>query len=141
MAAERGGAMVELAVALPFLLLLAIGAVDYGRIHKTTILVANAARAGAQYGAQNTALSGDNAGMISAARNDAGDAALIVVPSRFCKCPDGSSPSCSGGLCGTFGAPEVFVKDSVKKTATMILRYPGLPQTIDIIRTVTLRVQ
>lgn len=138
---EFGGAMLELAVTFPFILLLAIGALDYGRVHSTSIAVANAARAAAQYGAQNTGTSGDNAGMISAARSDAGDATLSVTPSRFCRCPDGSSPDCSTGSCGAFGAPEVFVKDSVIKVANLFLPYPGLPSAITITRTAILRVQ
>ena len=139
--AEPGAAMAELAVAFPFLLLLAIGAIDYGRIHSTTIAVANAARAGAQYGAQSAGTSGDNLGMISAAQNDAGDATLSVTPGRFCKCPDGSSPNCSTGSCGAFGAPEVYVTTAVTEVANLLIRYPGLASTVTITRTAILRVQ
>ena len=47
---EHGGALAELAVVLPLLILIAIGVMDYGRVYFTAIAVANAARAGAEWG-------------------------------------------------------------------------------------------
>ena len=60
---ESGGAAVELAVVLPFLLLIVAGVVDYGRAYYTATTVANAARAGAEYGARDPAFTGDTAEM------------------------------------------------------------------------------
>ena len=47
---RRGGALLELAVAIPMLILIAIGVIDYGRVYTTAITVSNAARAGAEFG-------------------------------------------------------------------------------------------
>ena len=48
---RRGAAAVEFAIALPILMLLAIGSVDFGRIPYFHQVVANAARTGAETGA------------------------------------------------------------------------------------------
>jgi len=50
---RKGGAAVELALILPILVTLVLGAIDFGRFVSLYIAVANAARAGAQYGAMN----------------------------------------------------------------------------------------
>jgi hypothetical protein len=138
-----GTALVELAIVLPLLILLAIGAAEFGRIFFAAITVANAARAGAQFGAQKFQ-SANFAGMTLAAQNEAGDVGTIAnFPSRFCGCPDGTVPPCIGvgANCGSDGAPQVFVKDSAVKTITMILKYPGLPDSVKVQRTAVFRAQ
>jgi Flp pilus assembly protein TadG len=47
---EHGNALVELAVAIPILILIAVGVADYSRLYFTEITVANAARSGADWG-------------------------------------------------------------------------------------------
>lgn len=138
-----GSALVELAVVLPLLVLLAIGAAEFGRIYFAAITVANAARAGAQFGAQANQ-SGNFAGMTLAAQNEAGDVGTISnFPSRFCACPNGPPPPCAGAgaTCGSDGVPQVFVKDSAVKKIGLILRYPGLPDTVYVRRTAVFRAQ
>ena len=140
---DVGTALVELAVVLPLLILLAIGAAEFGRIFFAAITVANAARAGAQFGAQKFQ-SGNSVGMTLAAQNEAGDVGTIAnFPSRFCRCPDGTAPPCTGvgATCGSDGAVQVFVKDSAVKTITMILKYPGLPDSVKVQRTAVFRAQ
>jgi len=135
-----GAALIELLIAIPLLILFVIGAAEFGRVYYAAITVANAARAGAQFGAQEGE-SGNFAGITSAAQSEASDLGVISsFPSRFCRCPDGSAPACTG-TCPGFGAPEVFVKDSVIKTVTFFFKYPGLPQSITVSRTATFRVQ
>lgn len=140
---EKGTALVELAVVLPLLILFAIGAAEFGRLYFAAITVANAARAGAQFGAQNAVSSSNFAGMTLAAQNEAGDLGTISnFPSRFCRCPDGTAPACTGGAsCGSFGAPQIFVKDSVVKTVNLIMKYPGLPTSVAVTKTAIFRVQ
>jgi len=46
---RRGVAAVEFAVVLPILLLLLLGAADFGRCFYTSVAIANTARAGAEY--------------------------------------------------------------------------------------------
>jgi hypothetical protein len=138
---ESGAAVVELAMTLPMLALLAVGVADFGRMYFTTIAVANATQAGAQYGAQSTTASGNFVGMEQATRNDAADlGTLTVSSSRFCRCPDGSAPACTG-TCPSYGAPQVFVRVSASKTYAFLIDYPGLPPTVEIARAATFRAQ
>ncbi len=139
-----GSALVELAVVLPLLVLLAIGAAEFGRIYFAAITVANAARAGAQFGAQ-PAQSGNLPGMQFAAQNEAGDIGTLDKnsPGRFCRCPAGTVIVCSGvgATCGSDGVPQVFVVDTVWKKIKLILRYPGLPDSVFVRRTAVFRAQ
>ena len=63
----RGQASVELALSLPLLLMMFLVVVETGRAFYIAISLANAARAGVQYGAQNLSTAADNAGMQTAA--------------------------------------------------------------------------
>ena len=86
--AERGQALIEMALVLPLLLILALGIIEVGRSAELAIVVSNAARAGAIYGAQNLAAAADTTGIRNAAQTDAGlGMALTVTPT-------------SGGLSG-----------------------------------------
>ena len=136
-----GSAAVELATVLPVLTLLVIGVADFGRVHFTAITVANAAKAGAQFGAQSTVTSSDTAAMNRAARNEAADIGPILTSSgHFCRCPDGSTPSCTG-TCVGYGVPEVFVQVSATKSVSFLMNYPGLPSSVTVTRRATFRVQ
>jgi Flp pilus assembly protein TadG len=137
---EFGGAALEFAVVVPVLVLLAIGAVDFGRAYYTGITVSSAARTGAQYGTQDVGHSTDNAGMIAAARNDADDQTLSVTPTTYCRCPDGTDPGCtSSPTCPGYGDARVFVKVTVMKKIGMILRYPGMRDSLVFRDSTTLR--
>ncbi|MEO8577981.1 MAG: TadE family protein, partial [Gemmatimonadales bacterium] len=105
---RRGGAMIELAVAMPLLVLICIGVMDLGRVYFTSVAVANAARAGAEYSLtypQTTPY--QTANQISFAKLDAAEAgAITVTASTACKCGStavtcNSTPDCGGG----FGVP------------------------------------
>jgi Flp pilus assembly protein TadG len=53
MAEDAGQSLVELALALPVLLLILLGVADFGRAFYYTTAIANAVRAGAEYAAKN----------------------------------------------------------------------------------------
>ena len=87
--------MVELAVTLPFLLLLLLAAVDVGRLFYVYVGVQNAAREGAAYGATHPtwwAASGTNANtnprnITYVARQElSGDTSLVVTISCTAAC-------------------------------------------------------
>ncbi len=48
---RQGGAAVEFAIVLPILMTLALGAIDFGRIYSTSIVLRSATRVGAEQGA------------------------------------------------------------------------------------------
>jgi hypothetical protein len=62
-AGAHGGAVAELAVSLPILTLVLIGAADLGRVWTETSRIENAAYAGAQYGSQSRENTKDEAGI------------------------------------------------------------------------------
>src|SRR5688572_5194373 len=137
-----GSAAVEFAIVLPVLALVAIIASDFARVYFTGITVANAARAGAQYGAQNTSTSGDTVGMNLAATQDGAGAGAITVSSRsFCRCDAGEVGSCTVGNCGIYGEYRLYVEVTATKAVDMVFRYPGLGLSYTLTRTATFRVQ
>jgi Flp pilus assembly protein TadG len=110
---EQGQAMLEAALTLPVLLLLLVGAAELGRVNYAAIELTNAAKAGAQYGAQSPEFQYDSTGITLAAQNEANDiysinnGAFSVTSSvaNICSsgsqiaCSDSSTPSCTGGYC------------------------------------------
>src|SRR4051794_32091869 len=104
---SRGGAALELAVAFPFLLLLLIGAVDYGRLYYTSVTVANAARAGAEYGAQDIATSQDTAAIKSFALLDGAErtSTMHIAARAYCECGK-VAHACNG--CSGGAAPDTY---------------------------------
>ena len=130
---RKGGAAVELAVVFPLLLLLIVGVVDYGRVFYTSVTVANAARAGAEYGATVPNKSQNATEMRQQALADGGEAGAITIATRtYCRC-GGATAGC-GSFCGSGAAPEVYVEVTATKVVTMLLRYPGLPNSITVSR-------
>jgi Flp pilus assembly protein TadG len=140
---EHGGALAELAVVLPLLILIAIGVMDYGRVYSTSIAVANAARAGAEWGSTPIAgYSQNNAAQESFAQMDGAEAGTMTIDAvTVCKC-GGSEHTCGTvPSCGTLGAPQVFVTVTATKAVALLLPYPGLPNSITITRSATFRAQ
>src|SRR5258708_9075967 len=97
---RRAQASVELALSLPLLLMMFLVVVETGRAFYIAISVANAARAGVQYGSQNLSTAADNAGMQAAATNDAPNlTGMIATASHFCKCSNGTASTCLAPDC------------------------------------------
>jgi Flp pilus assembly protein TadG len=137
----RGQSATELALGLPFLVLLLVVVADFARVFYVAMGVASAARAGVQYGAQSYVKAVDNNGMTAAATNDGQNiSGLAVTPTHFCMCdgaqcsPAQSSPcivSC-GAPPSTCTEPKVFVKVQTTATFNPLLRYPGLPSSVPL---------
>jgi Flp pilus assembly protein TadG len=144
-AAERGVALLEFAIVLPFVLLLLLGAIEVGRFAYFGIITANAARAGAQYGAQNLQTALDSTGIASAAHSDAVNAfsALTVTSATSCACWNGTSytalTSATPLTCASGNAVE-FVTVTASGTANALLNYRFLPSVLSTSATAKLRV-
>jgi Flp pilus assembly protein TadG len=69
---ETGGPLVELALAMPMLTLILLGAVSLGQLAMGAINVSNAAKAAVQYAAQDSNTAVDTATMLAMARADVG---------------------------------------------------------------------
>jgi Flp pilus assembly protein TadG len=127
---ENGQSLAEMALVTPVLLLLLLGTIEIGRYAYYGIEVANAARAGVQFGAQSLADSKDLAGIRQAAKSDAPEVKSLSVTSRD-RCACSTSPSNYTGCparCGS-GHPLVFLEVDTTARITPLFRYPGLPSS------------
>lgn len=134
-----GSSFIELALLLPLMLFLFVGAVDLGRLYFMSVEVTGAAQAGALYGIQNPS---DTSGMQSAATAGASSLASVSTSASYgCECSDGSSVTVSCGTTPTCTYNYVNYVDVVSSVQyTPIFRYPGLPSTLTVTREARMRV-
>lgn len=149
---RSGSALLELAVAMPILLMLVVGTVDFGRVYYKGMAVAQAARAGAEYAAQSVAKSIDTTGVRTAAENSvSSDLTLTdgdISLSRTCECAtdagafSATSPAntCTGNPC-TGSHLVITVNVTAAKSFTTMINYPVIPHTVSITRSTKIRVQ
>jgi len=144
--AETGSALVELAVALPVLVVLFVGTIDFARVFYTSMALTNSARAGVQYGAHNAIRSSDAPGMILTAQNATGVGGITAVPSRTCQCATEAgvfdvAPISCASTCTSPKHVVVTVTVTTSKTFTIIMSgVPGIPGSVSLSRTATMRV-
>jgi Flp pilus assembly protein TadG len=158
---QSGQALVELAFILPVLLLLALGVIEIGRYAYISILVGNAAHAGAMYASLGASQANDPTGIQNAALFDFSGAtddtqktngqvasSLTVTSVQTCGCDAGGSVTTAvcdkktnptAGTCAT-GHWVVAVSVTASGTFNSLFNYPGIPSSIDVSRTSTLRV-
>jgi Flp pilus assembly protein TadG len=142
---ETGSSLIEFAMVAPVLSLLLIGTVEIGRFTYFSILAANAARAGAQYGAQNVTTVGDTAGIASAATQDGQSLSNWsggVTSTPLCSISGAAPTTCPSGNGGS-GPPAntiYYVQVEVSGTFTPLLRYPLIPSSLPVHGNATMRV-
>ncbi len=141
---ESGASLVELAIILPLLLLVVVGAADFGRAYYHSLVLTNAARAGATFGA----FSAENASNISGVQaaveadlvNTIGTADVAVTAERLCSCTSGTAVACDGGTCpSSTGTKRTYVRVRVDKVFTTMLDYPGVPHMVPMSKEVHMR--
>ncbi|MBZ5618191.1 MAG: pilus assembly protein [Acidobacteriia bacterium] len=131
---------VEFALVAPLILLLLAGVLDFGALVRTAICVADAARAGAQYGSLSLANSSNTTGIQTAAVNAAPDiAGMTATAVKSCQCPGGASVSCSGTCTG--GKMLVYVQVTARATCNPMFSYSGLPFSGAVSSKASMRVQ
>jgi Flp pilus assembly protein TadG len=132
LADNHGQGLVELAIVLPVLVLLLLGAAEYGRLSYAGVEVTNAAYAGAAYGSQNHATASDDTGMAAAATNEGANLAAMdahwltsgVATQHLCASSYSATPSgCSGS------SPIEYVKVNTQATVASLFNFPGFPST------------
>lgn len=148
---EAGGALVELAVALPLLVVVFAGTIDFARVFYTSMALTNAARAGAQYGAYNATLSGDFTGMQTRAQAATNTTGITAVASRLCQCASNSGTfSATAGTANDCTSPETtacpqghrvitVTVTTTKIFTTIISGFPAIPSSVNLSRTATMR--
>ena len=155
---ERGQSLIEVAFLTPLVLSLLVGTIEMGRYAYLSILVGSAARAGAAYGSQSLALSVDATGIQTAATNDfqnnGPNSAVLTVSGGnggsyvSCGCDSGgtiTAATCSSnvnpnaGICAT-GHWVVMVSVKASAKFNSLFKYPGIPASLTITETATMRV-
>jgi Flp pilus assembly protein TadG len=146
---SRGQTLLEFALLLPILLLLALGVIEMGRFAYIGIMVGNAARSGVAWGAQNAITAGNTAGIIAAAQNDFEPRfGTLNVTSQWnnnCACDNGGTLTAIS--CTTACPVGQHLVTSLSVTASgnfdaifKNLGFPGIPTSITISRTATQRI-
>jgi len=137
---KRAFATVEFALILPLLLLFVAAAINYAMLMRNAIAVADAARAGAQFGSINLTNAANTSAIESNALDAAPDVAnLTVTAAKTCQCSTGTVVSCSGGTCSS-GAVRTYVQVTAKTTVSALFSF-SIPYTGAVISTATMRAQ
>jgi Flp pilus assembly protein TadG len=123
---EAGSSLVEVACVMPLMLLILVGAVDFGQAFYVGIEVASAAEAGTHYGVTSYK---DTIGMANAATLDASDVpGMTTVAVWGCECSDGTGASVSCASAPSCGTNLIaYVDVSTSMNFTPILAYPMVP--------------
>jgi Flp pilus assembly protein TadG len=129
---QRGQSTVELAIAVPVLVVLLLAAADMARVFYLAIAVSNAARAGAQYGSQSVITAADSAGMEGAAKTDAGNVSGLSVTASQCTCASSPTVSaCPASYC-TNSPNSTYVEVNTQAPFHTVVTYPGIPSSITL---------
>jgi Flp pilus assembly protein TadG len=149
---DRGGALVELAVSLPLLVVILAGTVDFARVFYASVSLTNAARAGAMWGASKVSRSAPSeyATIEAKAISATNLTGVTASASRLCMCADNagaftptSPPNDCDAACPTGSGGHIVMTVTVttsKTFTTMMNILPGVPNSIPLSRAATLRV-
>jgi Flp pilus assembly protein TadG len=134
----KGQSTVEMGLLVPAVVLLLVVVGDFARVFYAAIEVANAARAGVQYGAQSYVTAIDYNSIKQAALNDGQNVSgLSATATDVCMC-NGVKVACSPAQCSQ---PQLFVQVTTTATFKTILNYPGVPSSIPLTSTAIMEVQ
>jgi len=123
--ARTGTAAVEFAVLLPLVMFMVVVAVDFARGFRNAQIVTAAARNGALYASDSPTKAADTAGIQAAALQEAVD-----LP---------TAPTVSSQT-GTDADGNQYVRVTVSCLFQTFTRYPGIPSSSTVSRTVQMRV-
>jgi Flp pilus assembly protein TadG len=139
---ERGASMVEFAILAPVMIFLAIGMIDTGRYAYYSILAANAARAGAQYGSLDLEHVSQNTAIAAAATADAQSLAqFATTPTCLVAVNNGTMTSCPTNNSGSLTTGSVYYVQVVTTGSFHpLFPYPGIPNPVTVTGSSTMRV-
>ncbi|HXS77438.1 MAG TPA: TadE/TadG family type IV pilus assembly protein [Terracidiphilus sp.] len=139
---EEGTALLELALSLPMLCLMLLGAAEFARIAYAAIEVGNAAHSAAVYAASSQQALADNTGITNAAAGDSpnligSNAVSVVTPiTKSCTCSDTTytPSSCNDNqTCQNHHASMITaVTVQTKTTFSPMVVLPGWKPTITL---------
>jgi len=141
---EAGSAAAEFALALPVVILIAVGIFDYADAVNINTKLYSAARAGIQYGVYHPS---DTAGIRAAATAATNDSSMTVgTPSAVCKCIStstgaiGSAVSCTSA-CAAGSTLGHFLTLSTSQSYTPLISYEGLGAELTMSGSAQMQVQ
>lgn len=139
---DGGAAAIEMALALPLLMLVVTGLFDIGLAAYDRLQVDAAAAAGARYAADSGWAPGQIAAAVTSATGIAGIAAT-PAPSQFCACPTtGSLAAVNCAVnCPDNGTPSLYGLVSAQLQYSPIVPYPGLPGAMTLTGRAVVRLQ
>lgn len=136
---EEGSSLVELGLLTPVLLLMTLGALDFGRAYYLGMEVTGAAHAGAEYAVQNPT---DTAGIQAAVAKDAPNVPNLSVaaPKYGCECSDGTLYSANCASIPSCTTNYVYRIDvGVSASYKPLFPWPGLPSNINLASSASMR--
>jgi Flp pilus assembly protein TadG len=125
-AARLGAAVVEFAFLLPLIVFLLVVCVDYARIFYYSLTVTNCARNGAVWGCDPTVATYSTYTSVSQA--------ALADASNLTPTPTVTSQTVTVGS-------DSYIEVTVNYTFNTITRYPLVPSSVDISRTVRMRME
>ncbi len=152
---ERGQSLIEVALLTPLLAGLLLGVIEIGRYAYISVLVGNAAHAGALYAAQGLAYAYYPPGITAAAKSDYQNngqnpsTLTVSAPIYACGCesqgvmtPSACSTSASptAGICATGQDWVETVSVTASGTYKALFNYPWIPSSITVSATSTMNV-
>lgn len=129
---DDGSQLVEVACVLPLLLLVFVGAVDFGRAYFFRLEVDSAAEVAAFYALLNP---GDTDGIRAAAALDSPDLPNLTASSTSgAECSDGSNSTSQASITPQCSISAVrYIEVTTTASYSPILRYPGIPTSVTLI--------
>jgi Flp pilus assembly protein TadG len=146
---ETGAALIELAFIMAFLgLPLFMGTVHFGWLAMDSIIVANAAHAGAEYGMTSSTFAQDAATVTTAAQDDAFGlgSSLTVTPTVFYVCSTAiggtqyTTQAAANTACSSSHALQ-FIQVIASVAVTPPCSFPGVPNTVTLTSTSIMEVE
>jgi len=138
---EAGNALVELAIVLSLLgVPLLTGTIYFGQLLLDSIIVTNAAHAGAEYGMTGATIAQTHSDIVTAAQQEATGlgATLNVTPTVYYACSNAiggtqysTSALASAGCTGSSHVLE-FIQVTASATVTPAYAFPGLSKSVTL---------
>jgi len=136
---EEGSALVELALSMPMLCIMLLGAAEFARLAYASIEVTNAAHAAAVYASSSHGAASDSPGVVNAGTSDSlnlvGSSKITVNnPSLSCQCSDGTTVACTDNKTCTNSNTRMIttVMVTTKTTFSPMISLPGWKPTFTL---------
>ena len=143
---DSGTSLIEFALVAPILIFMLIGLIEVGRYAMLSIVAANAARAGVQYGAQSLTTASDTSGIKNAALQDGLNLSNWtasgggVTAQYLCSVNGGALQTCTTSTNGPAANTIYYVSVQVTGTFKSLVNYPGIPTNIPVSGKAVMRV-